>query len=219
MVAVLFFVHGFLAPPSAYTELLAPLRGAGIEVATPSFYGALAGLTGRYSATQEADDLAAMVRSMSAPTGRDTASDRPWLAGHSRGGQVAWRAAEILGSEIGGLIVIDPVDGAGPRATSTTARATDHPASIRVPTLIIGAGRGGSCAPSGLNHEVFAAALPEAAHIVIDDMGHADMLSGRALAWGRRLCGGGSDPARCRRELSDLMLEWVPRPPGGVGSP
>ena len=210
MGTVLIFDHGFLSPPSSYAELLAPLRRAGIDVVTPRLYHPAAGLTGRYSVIDEAEDLAVLVRSL--PSRHSTtgaAKALPWLAGHSRGGQAVWRAAEILGAEIGGLIVIDPVDGAGPRSEAT---ATDHPARIEVPTLIVGAGRGGSCAPAGLNHEQFAQAHPAATHVVIEEMGHADVLSGAALTWGRLLCKGGSQPQRYRRQVSDLMLEWVPRP-------
>lgn len=208
MEGVLIFAHGFMSPPAAYTALLAPLRAVGVEVVTPRLYSPLAGITGRYTVVDEARDLANIVRELpgGAP-GRQRSA--PWLAGHSRGGQAVWRAAEILGASIGGLILIDPVDGAGPRSP---ARATDHPARIGVPTLIIGAGRGGACAPADLNHEVFAAAHTDATHVVIDDMGHADMLSGQALTLGRLLCKGSDEPAKCRREVSELMLQWVPRP-------
>lgn len=210
MGTVLIFDHGFMSPPNSYTALLDPLRRAGIEVVTPKFYGAAAGLTGRYTVLDEARALAELVHSLPARHRRGSdVSSLPWLAGHSRGGQAVWRAAEMLGADIGGLIVIDPVDGSGPRSKS--AKVTDHPAHIGVPTLIVGAGRGGSCAPTGLNHEMFAQAHPAAAHIVIEEMGHADILSGAALTWGRLLCRGGSQPQRYRRQVSDLMLEWLPR--------
>lgn len=208
---MLIFDHGFMAPPGAYAALLAPLRAAGIEVVTPRLYHPLAGLTGRYTVVDEARDLAEIVRTQPAASAAQRPTSAPWLAGHSRGGQAAWRAAEILGAQISGLILIDPVDGSGPRST---AKATDHPAKIAVPTLIVGAGRGGACAPLGLNHEVFAAALPEATHVVITDMGHADILSGRAQTLGRMMCKGGSTPAAYRREVSELMLAWLNHPAG-----
>lgn len=206
---MLIFDHGFMSPPGAYSALLAPLRAAGVEVVTPNFYGPFAGLSGRYTVAEEALALAEIVQALPTASTAGTPRSAPWLAGHSRGGQAAWRAAELLGTKIGGLILIDPVDGAGPRSS---AKATDHPASIGVPTLIIGAGRGGACAPAGLNHETFAAALPTATHVVIAEMGHADILSGAALRWGRVLCRGGNHPAQYRREVSDLMLEWLHRP-------
>lgn len=208
---MLIFDHGFLSPPGAYTALLAPLRAAGIEVVTPQLYHPLAGLSGRYSVVDEAHDLVEIVRALPATQTSGPKKSPPWLAGHSRGGQAAWRAAEILGAQISGLILIDPVDGTGPRSA---AKATEHPARIVVPTLIIGAGRGGACAPARLNHEVFAAAHPGATHVVIADMGHADILSGRALALGRRVCKGGSNPEQYRHEVSALMLEWLTGPAG-----
>ena len=204
---MLIFDHGFMSPPSSYAALLDPLRLSGIEVITPKFYSAAAGLTGRYTVLDEAEDLVALVRSLPAVQRGEPREHLPWLAGHSRGGQAAWRAAEALGPQIAGLIVVDPVDGAGPR--SQAPRVTDHQGRIAVPTLIIGAGRGGSCAPADLNHETFARALPGAVHVVIADMGHADILSGPALRWGRLLCRGGDDPAAYRQEVSELTLEWL----------
>lgn len=194
------FLPGFLTPPQAYDQLLAPLRAAGIDVVVPHLYSTIAGITGRYTAAQESDTVVAIVRQAE---GREPT----WIGGHSRGGQASWRAAEQLGSAIAGLIVIDPVDGSGPRAHS--GPATDHPADIHVPTFIVGAGRGGRCAPAGVNHEAFAAALPTAEHVVLEEMGHADILSGAALRWGRRLCPGGGQPWRYREEVSDLMLGWL----------
>lgn len=198
------FLPGFLTPPSAYSALLEPLRSAGVEVEVPHLYSPTAGITGRYTVAQEVAAVVSIVQGHQSATGGQPI----WIGGHSRGGQAAWRAAEELGASIAGLIVIDPVDGSGPRAR--TGSATDHRANIVVPTLIVGAGRGGKCAPAGVNHEAFAASLPTATHVVIEDMGHADILSGSALRWGRRLCRGGAQPERYRQEVSALMLEWLP---------
>jgi pimeloyl-ACP methyl ester carboxylesterase len=130
------------------------------------------------------------------------------LAGHSRGGQAAWRAAQLLGGECAGLMLVDPVDGGGgPRPAERTSTAA--PVALNCAALIIGAGLGGRCAPAAVNHECFAEACPTATHVVVPDMGHADVLTGRALRLGRLLCGGGSDPAAARRQVTDLMLEFM----------
>lgn len=202
-IAVLVFLPGFMAPPSAYEALLEPIRNDGVDVTVLQWYGPVAGLSGRYSVIDEAHDTAAWIEAK-----RGVAVGEPiWLAGHSRGGQAAWRTAIEMGSNLAGLMVIDPVDGAGPRPKSKLITAT--PVDLQPTPLIIGAGISSSCAPEGVNHEAFAAACPEATHFVIEDMGHADVMSGAALQWGRRLCRGGTDPARARQEVTRLMSEWM----------
>ncbi len=117
-----------------------------------------------------------------------------FLAGHSRGGQAAWLAAGE--ADIAGLFLLDPVDGQGRRPQRDLS--TRRPSAFPGPTWIVGAGISGPCAPVGANHEQFARATPQAVHIVVDDLGHADMLQGRARSLGRRLCGGGTDPDAAR---------------------
>jgi pimeloyl-ACP methyl ester carboxylesterase len=200
---VLVFLPGFMAPASAYDALLRPLRQEHIEVTVLQWYGPVAGLSGKYTAVDEANDTTNWVRAEIA----EQPDDPIWLAGHSRGGQAAWRAALDLGKSIAGLITVDPVDGAGPRPRSKLITA--QPANLAMPTLIIGAGISSSCAPAGVNHDAFAAACPAATHVVIEDMGHADVMSGAALQWGRRLCRGGTDPDQSRAEVSRLMVQWI----------
>jgi len=200
---MLVFLPGFMSPVAAYDALLQPVRDEGVDVAVLQMYGPVAGLSGRYSVLDEARDTAAWVR---AELAAEPTVDI-WLAGHSRGGQAVWRAAEELQSTIAGLIVIDPVDGAGPRPR--TRLVTARPASLPMPTLIIGAGISSSCAPAGVNHVAFAAANPQATYVVIEDMGHADVMSGAALQWGRRLCRGGTDPDAARTQVSDLLCAWL----------
>lgn len=202
---VLVFLPGFMAPGSAYEALLQPIRSQGVDVTVLQWYSPVAGLSGRYTVVDEASDTADWIKAERA----EAPDEEIWLAGHSRGGQAAWRAAIRLSDTIAGLMVVDPVDGAGPRPR--TKLITAVPAELSAPTLIIGAGIGSSCAPAGVNHEAFAAACPEATHVVIEDMGHADVMSGAALQWGRRLCRGGTDPARARSEVSRLMCEWMGR--------
>jgi hypothetical protein len=216
---MLMFLRGFATPTTAYDALLAPLRATGIDVVTPRWYG-FDGYIGRYTAADEARDTWALIRQLDRPT---------MVAGHSRGGQVAWRVAQLAadherssggatnGAKAGdeaqapppllsAIVLIDPVDGSGPRAH--TAMATSSPARFDYPTLIIGAGIGGRCAPAEGNHEVFAATTPQAEHLVIKDLGHADLLNGRARGLGRRLCGGGPDPDAARERISDLLTSF-----------
>ena len=247
----LVFLPGFMTAPGSYRALLAPLQDAGLEVLVPRLYRrGWRALSGGLSVAEEAVRACELVTSL-----RTTGISGPiWLGGHSRGGQAAWRCAELLAtrdraalappaqqadsaepasvwdaadpvgrahglvplgshvvgrdsSVLSGLILVDPVDGSGRRPSGPDACA--RPASFDQPTLIIGAGRGGACAPAAVNHGVFAAAAPAASHIVVAQLGHADVLCGPALTVGRALCGGGPDPAAARLRVSALMLAAI----------
>ena len=227
-----------MTAPSSFRALLTPLQDAGLEVVVPRLYRrGWRALSGGFSPVDEAVRARELVTSL-----RTTRTSVPiWLGGHSRGGQAAWRCAEMLATRdlgtsalfppadrgeparacdsgdlvspaqdtptLAGLILVDPVDGAGRRPSGPDACA--RPASFDLPTLIIGAGRGGSCAPTAVNHEVFAAAAPTASHVVVTQLGHADVLSGPALRVGRALCGGGPDPVAARLRVSALMLAAI----------
>jgi pimeloyl-ACP methyl ester carboxylesterase len=200
---LLVFFHGFMTSPRSYRQLLGGLAADGLVVAAPRMYRpGPAALAGRPSATEEAETGVTVVEDL-----RRTYRPRElWLAGHSRGGQVAWLVAGSVDSD--GVIVIDPVDGGGPKATRPNATAM--PADFDAATLVIGAGLGGRCAPTAVNHERFAAvAPPGATHVVLDGMGHADLLDDRSRRAGRLLCPGGDDPDRSRRELVGLMREFM----------
>lgn len=113
---------------------------------------------------------------------------------------MAWRAAGLQAPD--GLILIDPVDGFGPKSKADATR-TVAPAVLS--PVIIGAGVGGRCAPANLNHEVFAAASQRPIHVIVQDLGHADMLNDPARGLGRRLCGGGPNPDETRRTVAELL--------------
>lgn len=201
---MLLFLPGFMTAPAAYDELLAPVVLAGWEVVVPQLYPrGLAALLGRHAVTEEASAAAAMVR------------DTCVIAGHSRGGQAAWLAAGR--SRVAGVILIDPVDGEGRRPAGPISTA--HSAEFDADCLIIGAGVSGPCAPVPVNYTQFVAATPTAQEVVVEDLGHADILCGRARAVGRRLCRGGPDPDRARHEVSRLIVDFLSRVPTDTPPP
>lgn len=191
------FLPGFMASATSYGRLLDPIEAAGFHVLVPQLYRrGLATLLGRVSVAAEVQAAVETVATMDGPV---------VLGGHSRGGQAAWRAAGL--APVAGLILVDPVDGegrppSGPTSTKTAAR-------FSCPSLIVGAGVAGPCAPAAVNYRQFAAATPAARLEVVDDMGHADILDGRARSLGRRLCGGGADPDRARARCAEILLDFV----------
>ncbi|MFC6238107.1 poly(ethylene terephthalate) hydrolase family protein [Longivirga aurantiaca] len=203
---VLVFLPGFMTAAESYVEVLTPVADAGVTVLVPQLYRRGVGaLAGRVPVSSEASAAADLVRVTAAERGTPLVH----LGGHSRGGQAAWRAAALLAAEglPAGLVVIDPVDGAGRRPTE--ADATAEPAAFDVRTLVIGAGLGGRCAPEAVNHAVFAAAAPFAQHVLVTGMGHVDLLDDRPRALARRLCPGGPDPDSARTSVSALLVAFL----------
>ncbi len=195
--STLVFLPGFMASAKSYGALLEPLADRGVELIVPQLYPrGLGALRGKHSVRQEAADAAELVRGV---------SRRVFLAGHSRGGQAAWLAAGQ--AQVAGLFLLDPVDGQGRRPSQDLSTRRSSP--YDGPTWIVGAGMGGACAPVGANHEQFARATPQAVHIVVHDLGHADMLQGRSRSLGRRLCGGGEDPDAARALCTGLLADFI----------
>lgn len=204
--SVLVFLPGFMTARTSYRTLLEPVTAAGTTVIVPRLYRrGIAALAGRHPVAQEAVAAADLVRATA--TRLPTAS--VFLGGHSRGGQAAWRAAALLAPDglPAGVVLVDPVDGDGRAATGPVATAS--PAGFDCPTLIIGAGIAGRCAPDGVNHRAFATATPQARHVVVRSLGHADVLQGPARSIGRRLCGGADHPDAGRATCSALMATFV----------
>lgn len=194
----LVLLPGFQTPASAYRGLAEAIAAGGPTVYVPQVVRpgpmALLGKPDVQTEAVRATAVVAAVRRARKPTA-------VVVAGHSRGGLAAWLMADHV--DLDGLVLIDPVDAAGPRPRRPAF--TLQPTLLPYEALIIGAGRAGPCAPAGVNHEAFAGATPGCRHVVLPDLGHADILSGRWRSGGRRLCGGGADPAAGRQAVAGLI--------------
>ncbi|MGB7877489.1 MAG: hypothetical protein WBL31_01920 [Ilumatobacteraceae bacterium] len=197
------FFPGFMVSPWSYRALFASIVSDRTSIVAPQMYRRGPGpLMGHPSPSEEAEAGILLVERLAA-TRR---VDEVWLAGHSRGGQIAWRVAEQVDPD--GVVVIDPVDGAGRHPTTPVAAA--EPATFTARTLVVGAGLGGRCAPAAVNHQHFAAAAPpDATHVVLDSMGHGDLLDDRPARASRLMCGGSSDPRRERGTVAELIRRFV----------
>ena len=197
------FFPGFMVSPWSYRSLLAATVSAGTAIVAPQMYHrGPRPLAGHPSPAEEAELGVGLVEHVAVTRG----VDEVWLAGHSRGGQVAWRVAEHV--EPAGVVVIDPVDGAGRHPT--TPVATAGPATFTARTLVIGAGLGGRCAPAAVNHRQFAGAAPTGAtHTVVATMGHGDVLDDQPARVARLLCGGSADPRHERATVAQLIRRFL----------
>lgn len=210
---VVVFQHGFMTRNEAYTELLSHVASHGFVVVAPQLYQpGLAALLGHPSAAEEALASAQVLSWVSAELGAtlgySPASSRLGLAGHSRGGKVAWLVLGADPSRVQAVVGVDPVDGTG-GPLGNQARVVQGPFAFSLPVLVIGAGLGGNCAPAGDNHEQFyAASRPPAWHILIPDAGHADMLDETTAITASRVCPGGSNRAVVRRLIAGLLVAF-----------
>lgn len=113
------------------------------------------------------------------------------VAGHSRGGKVAFALALGLVAtpslKFSALMGIDPVDGMGKGKQTPPPVLTYVPRSFdtRVAAMVVGSGLGEvkrnplfpACAPEGVNHrDFFAECRPPACYFVAKDYGHSDVL-------------------------------------------
>ena len=210
------FLAGFLTSPWSYRQLLTQVADDRTLVVAPRMYRpGPAVLAGRFTADDEAERAATVVELLIAR--HDPAE--LWLAGHSRGGQVAWLLANRI--DPAGVIAFDPVDGIGRNPSGLHAAAA--PAGFASRTLVVGAGVGDRCAPSAVNHEHFAGSGPPGTvHVIVPTMGHGDLLDDRPAWASRHLCGGSAQP-QCERatvgELATGFLDGDLPEPGETAVP
>ncbi|MBN1345871.1 MAG: dienelactone hydrolase family protein [Phycisphaerae bacterium] len=179
--AVVVFQHGFLARNYAYSGILRHVASHGFVVVAPQMYDpGLVALFGNPSADEEAawaaDVLDWLPGHLDVVAGVTTRVDVLGLAGHSRGGKVAWLVLSNDPSRARAVAGVDPVDGTG-GPLGGQARVVQGPFGFDFPSLVIGTGLGGACAPEGDNHvQFYEASASPAWHVVAVDAGHGDML-------------------------------------------
>ncbi len=192
----LVFLPGFACPPGAYRSFLEPVALRVGRVVVASVGHLLAEVTGRSTPAEEAVRCVELVEAIRAD------GAQVWLGGHSRGGTVAWLAAGM--ARVEGLVLVDPVYGGGPPWQRPGSPPRIEPGC---PVSILGFEVGGRCAPADRNHEHFAAALPDAEHMVVPGCGHADILGGGFGRMGRLTCGGGGDAATAMSTARGALLD------------
>lgn len=226
--AVFLFQHGFMAESSAYEGMLRHIASHGFIVVAPQMYQpGLMALFGTPSAFEEAEVASGLVEWMaehlSAVTGVTARVDRLAIGGHSRGGKVAWLTALKDPTRFRAIIGIDPVDGRGGPA-GNQPRVTAEPFPFSLPALVIGAGLGGACAPTGDNYvQFYESSQPPAWRVVTQNYAHGDMLDEPAAAASAAFCGTGEDRQSMRRATAGMVVLFLREalqrgtpPPGGL---
>ncbi|XP_068635445.1 chlorophyllase-2 [Aristolochia californica] len=188
---LLLFLHGYLLHNSFYSQLIVHIASHGFIVIAPQLYevagpDSTAEINSAAATTDWlSDGLASILPSHVRPN-----LSRLGLAGHSRGGKVAFALA--LGHartllKISALIGIDPVDGMDKGKQTKPPILTYVPRSfnLNMSVMVVGSGLGElrrnplfpPCAPRGVNHEdFFNECSSPACYFVAKDYGHLDML-------------------------------------------
>ncbi len=204
---VVVFLHGFTGCRRHYETILYHLASHGFIVIAPQMYRAECYGCAPSPAVESLKGLLLLrwIRSRINGFISVTAdTDHIGVAGHSRGGQIAFRIAVAAGDTIGAVAGIDPVDGL---AAFGQTRVTTRLWRLDTPAYIMGTGLGSvlpdnatfplPCAPANLGHEEFYAKCAGSAwYAVALDHGHGDMLDEEDFVDG--VCPGGSDRAAMR---------------------
>jgi pimeloyl-ACP methyl ester carboxylesterase len=197
---VVVFQHGFGGSIKAYETISNHLASHGFVVILPQMYGP--GFQDAPIAEEEAvlglqiiswveDNINSHI-----PVTADTSL--LGLAGHSRGGQVAYRMALQIPQKVKALAGVDPVDALG--FAGQTPIITG-PLNFDIPTYILGTGLGPivveggpievACAPEEVGPIHFYCANPNPTWLVISTThGHADMIDEENFS---EFCPGGPD--------------------------
>ena len=197
---VVIFQHGFGGSIKAYETISEHLASHGFVVVLPQMYGP--GFQGAPTGEEEAvlglDVLAWIEANINdfIPVHADTTL--LGLAGHSRGGQVAYRITLQLLEKVKALAGVDPVDAT---EMSNDTSIITGPLTFDIPTYILGAGLGPipvqgtpfniPCAPEEAGPIHFYCANPNPTWLVTATThGHADMIDEEDFS---EFCPGGPD--------------------------
>jgi chlorophyllase len=186
---VIIFQHGFTGSIKGYETILYHLASHGFVVAAPQMYPPGGEMGGTYPTPEEEAALGVQIISWVqkniksiVPVNAD--ATLLGLAGHSRGGQIAYRMAMQVPDTVKALSGVDPVDGL---VIFGQELAVNGPLTFNIPTYVLGTGLGTipvtggaielACAPADIGYQHFFDANPSPSWLsVATENGHTDML-------------------------------------------
>nr|XP_043622157.1 chlorophyllase-2-like [Erigeron canadensis] len=227
---VLILLHGHLLNNSFYSQLSHQIASHGFVLVVPQLYS-VAGC----DATKELENVTDITNWLPEglqkllPSQVNANLTKLGLAGHSRGGKVAFALAlnkvkTDLKLKFSLLIGIDPVDGLvkGIQTTPKVLTYIPHSFNIGMPVMVIGSGLGEvqknplfpACAPKGVNHEEFYnECCKPACYFVAKDYGHLDMLDDETKGIKGKathcLCKNGKSREPMRRFVGGVVVAFL----------
>lgn len=182
------FQHGFTGMVENYEFMLTRLASHGFVVFAPQMYDTGGNPANAPSIADEVTAAAGVASWLKGNVnalldGAHADGSRFGLAGHSRGGQIAWRMLVDRGVTAQAYAGVDPVDGdAPPFSTSGPGPlVTSTPTHFGFRVHVLGSGYGSlggplACAPAERNYSLFENAAQDGFYgVVATDHGHADM--------------------------------------------
>ncbi|EOY05782.1 hypothetical protein QUC31_016603 [Theobroma cacao] len=226
---LIIFLHGYLQYNTFYSQLLQHVASHGFIVIAPQLY-TVAGA----DATDEIKSTAAITSWLSKevlqgllPPYVQPNLSKLGLAGHSRGGKVAFALAlekAMTTLKFSALIGVDPVDGMdkGKQTPPPVLTYVPYSFNLDMAVMVIGSGLGEvkrnplfpPCAPKGVNHEdFFKECRKPACYFVAKDYGHLDMLDDDTKGIRGRssycLCKNGKAREPMRRFVGGVVVAFV----------
>ncbi|KAL2463869.1 Chlorophyllase-2 [Forsythia ovata] len=226
---VLILLHGYLLYNSFYSQLIKHIASHGFIVVAPQLYI----VTGP-DANEEIKITADITNWLSKglchflPSNVRPNLTKLGLAGHSRGGKVAFALAlrkQVTSLKFSALIGIDPVDGMdkGKQTPPPVLNYVPHSFDLdHMAVMVIGSGLGEikrnplfpPCAPRGVNHrDFFNECQKPAIYFVVKDYGHLDMLDDETKGFRgnttRCLCKNGESREPMRRFVGGIVIAFM----------
>eukprot|EP01018_Ginkgo_biloba_P030981 Gb_22310 [translate_table: standard] len=188
---VVLFQHGFMLNHAFYTQLLRHVASHGYIAVAPQMYVLTsADATREISEAAEVADWLPDGLAASFPQSLKNRVrpnfEKFVLAGHSRGGKVAFglalgRFGAQTSLKLSALVGLDPVDGEGEGMQTNPPILTykENSFDLEMPVLVVGSGLGPcKCNPEGVNHrDFYNECRAPAYHFVASDYGHLDFLN------------------------------------------
>jgi chlorophyllase len=186
---VIIFQHGFTGSIKGYETILNHIASHGFVVVAPQMYPVGEGMGGSYPTPEEEADLGVQIicwvqKNINKIVPVNADAKLLGIAGHSRGGQIAYRMALQVPRKIKALSGVDPVDGL---VMFGQELAITGPLTFKIPTYILGTGLGPvpppntqfdlSCAPADIGFQHFYDNNPSPSWLAVaTEYGHADMI-------------------------------------------
>ncbi|KAJ6773834.1 CHLOROPHYLLASE-1 [Salix purpurea] len=224
---VILFHHGTACQNSWYTDVFSFISSHGYIVVAPQLYDLIppSGQGELDLAAKVANWLPSGLRCV-LPENIEGDLQNLALAGHSRGGYIAFALALGLADvsfevNFSALIGVDPVAGTS-KNDQLEPKMLDHEScsfNISIPVAIIGTGLGNkpvlplmpTCAPDGVSHtEIFNGCRPPCSHFVTTDYGHMDVLDDDIGVVG------GLARAACKGSGSGVSRDPMRKTAGGI---